>query len=47
MNVIPQSELLKWQNTPSIKATQQPVLDYSDNIVPIIGYCNLKCKMGS
>lgn len=44
VNVIPKSELLKWKEKPVVRKNYLPVLDYSDNVVPIIGECYLKCK---
>lgn len=44
VNVIPRSELLKWKQKPLVRKTKQPVLDYSDNLIPILGECSLTCQ---
>lgn len=43
VNVIPKTELLKWKEKPIVRKCKTPVLDYSDNIVPIMGECYLDC----
>lgn len=44
VNIIPECEIIKWKNKPIIKKSKQPVLDYSDNVVPILGECILTCE---
>lgn len=44
VNILPKSELTKWSNKPVIKKCKQPVLDYSDNEVPILGECLVSCE---
>ncbi|GFU17372.1 retrovirus-related Pol polyprotein from transposon opus [Nephila pilipes] len=36
VNVIPKSELLKWEEKPAVRKCKTAVLDYSDNRVPIL-----------
>ncbi|GFS39364.1 transposon Tf2-12 polyprotein, partial [Nephila pilipes] len=36
VNVIPKSELLKWEEKPTVRKCKTAVLDYSDNRVPIL-----------
>lgn len=43
VNVIPKTELLRWKEKPVVKKCKTPVLDYSDNIVLMIGECYLNC----
>lgn len=43
VNVIPKNEILKWSVKPVVTKCKVPVLDYSDNVVPILGKCNLMC----
>ncbi|GFY13754.1 uncharacterized protein TNCV_4961241 [Trichonephila clavipes] len=44
VNVIPKSELLKWDEKPVVRNCKIAVLDYSDNRVPILGVCYLNCE---
>ncbi|GFW20580.1 retrovirus-related Pol polyprotein from transposon 17.6 [Trichonephila clavipes] len=44
VNVIPKSELLKWDEKPVIRNCKITVLDYGDNRVPILGECYLNCE---
>ncbi|GBM60340.1 hypothetical protein AVEN_79938-1 [Araneus ventricosus] len=44
VNVIPKSEILKWKEKPLVLKAKQQVLEYSDNLVPIIGECSLACE---
>ncbi|GFY73822.1 hypothetical protein TNIN_489611 [Trichonephila inaurata madagascariensis] len=37
VNVIPKSKLLKWDKKRAVRNCKTAVLDYSDNIVPILG----------
>ncbi|GFR02203.1 reverse transcriptase domain-containing protein [Trichonephila clavata] len=37
VNVIPKSEILKWEEKPAVRKCKTAVLDYSDNKVPILG----------
>ncbi|GFT40550.1 uncharacterized protein TNCV_2092711 [Trichonephila clavipes] len=44
VNVIPKSELLKWDEKPVVRNCKIAVLDYSDNKIPILGECYLNCE---
>ena len=43
VNVMPEKELHRMKIKPVVKRTNQPVVDYCDNEVPIIGECHLLC----
>ncbi|GFU36077.1 uncharacterized protein TNCV_2342921 [Trichonephila clavipes] len=42
VNVIPKSELLKWEEKPAVRNCKTGMLDYSDNRVPIL--CLEACR---
>ncbi|GFS56153.1 hypothetical protein TNCV_1650681 [Trichonephila clavipes] len=44
VNVISESELLKWDEKPVVRNCKIAGLDYSDNRVPILGECYLSCE---